>query len=260
MFSAWATATLDGNILTFNVESGEETYSSTLTSTIEGIVKTGAGTIILTASSTGFTSGKPITISGGAIEIQNANALGSVNPETGGKALALRYRIKDNYSRFYLRYVEPHREAIQKGVYFAPPLAEFPEWDTVMGLQFENLMLNHLSEFYERLGLDRARVLSIAPYRRAASVRNGPGVQIDLLVQTPKTYFVVEVKRKRRIGVEIEKEVEEKVSRLRVRKGVSVRTALVYQGELDPQVKEDGYFSALIDAESLLGQLRVPQA
>ena len=79
MFSAWATATLNGNILTFNVESGEETYSSTLTSTIEGIVKTGAGTIILTASSTRFTSGKPITISGGAIEIQNANALGSGN-------------------------------------------------------------------------------------------------------------------------------------------------------------------------------------
>ena len=196
------------------------------------------------------------------VELEKAGFVASdagVNPETGGKALALRYRIKDNYSRFYLRYVEPHREAIQKGVYAAPPLAELPEWDTVMGLQFENLMLNHLSEFYERLGLDRARVLSIAPYRRAASVRNGPGVQIDLLIQTPKTYFVVEVKRKRRIGVEIEKEVEEKVSRLRVRKGVSVRTALVYQGELDPQVKEDGYFSALIDAETLLRHLRVPQ-
>ena len=174
-------------------------------------------------------------------------------PETGAKALALRYRIKDNYSRFYLRYVEPHREAISKGVYAAPSLAELPEWDAIMGLQFESLMLNHLPEFYAQLGLDRARVISIAPYRRAASVRNGPGVQIDLLVQTPKTYFVVEIKRKRRIGVEIEQEVEEKVSRLRVRKGVSVRTALVYQGELDAQVREDGYFSAIIDAGSLLG-------
>ena len=178
-----------------------------------------------------------------------------VNPETGAKALALRYRIKDNYSRFYLRYVEPHREAISKGVYVAPPLSELPEWDAIMGLQFENLMLNHLPEFYERFGLDRARVLSIAPYRRAASVRNGPGVQIDLLIQTPRTYFVVEIKRKRRIGVAIEKEVEDKVSRLRVRKGVSVRTALVYQGELDPQVREDGYFSAIVDAGTLLHQM-----
>ncbi len=121
-----------------------------------------------------------------------------------------------------------------------------------MGFQFESLILNHLPEFYERLGLDRARVISIAPYRRAASVRNGPGVQIDLLIQTPKTFYVVEVKRKRRIGVAVEKEVEEKVSRLHVRRGVSVRTALVYQGQLDPQIREDGYFSALIDAEELL--------
>lgn len=179
---------------------------------------------------------------------------GGTNPETGARALALRYRIRDNYSRFYLRYVEPHREAIMKGVYAAPPLAGLPEWDAIMGLQFESLMLNHLPEFYAKLGLDRARVLSIAPYRRAASVRNGPGVQIDLLIQTPKTYFVVEMKRKRRIGVSIETEVEEKVCRLRVRKGVSVRTALVYQGDLDPQVREDGYFSAIIDVESLLNR------
>ena len=46
MLSAWATATLDGNIFTFNVESGEETYSNALTSSIEGIVK-GPGTICI---------------------------------------------------------------------------------------------------------------------------------------------------------------------------------------------------------------------
>ena len=82
--SAWATATLDPdtNILTFNVESGEETYSSAFTSSIAGIVKTGAGTIILNTASTSFTGGKPITISGGAIEIQNADALGSGNTVT----------------------------------------------------------------------------------------------------------------------------------------------------------------------------------
>ena len=72
----------DTNILTFNVESGTETYSAQLTSSIAGIVKTGGGTVILTGSSTSFTGGKPITVSGGAIEIQNANALGSGNTVT----------------------------------------------------------------------------------------------------------------------------------------------------------------------------------
>lgn len=81
---AWATATLDPdtNILTFNVESGSETYSTAFTSSIAGIVKTGEGTIILNTASTSFTGGKPITISEGAIEIQNANALGSGNTVT----------------------------------------------------------------------------------------------------------------------------------------------------------------------------------
>lgn len=90
--ASFATATLDPdtNILTFNVESGEETYSTALTSSIAGIVKTGEGTIILNAASTSFTGGKPITISGGAIEIRSANALGSDNTVTVGNNASFR--------------------------------------------------------------------------------------------------------------------------------------------------------------------------
>ena len=81
--AAFATATLDPdtNILTFDVESGEETYSTALGSTIAGIVKTGAGKIILTAAATGFT-GKPVAINGGMLEIQHKDALGSGNTVT----------------------------------------------------------------------------------------------------------------------------------------------------------------------------------
>ena len=43
-------------------------------------------------------------------------------------------------------------------------------------------------------------------------------------------------------------------------RGRLLLSSVAVAGGLDPQVKEDGYFSALIDAESLLGQLRVPQA
>lgn len=164
----------------------------------------------------------------------------------------MRYRIKDNYSRFYLRYVEPHLAAIEKGLYKYVPLSELPEWDAIMGLQFENMIVGRVADFFDRLGLDRARIESIAPYHRASSSTNGPGVQIDLLIQTPRTAYVVEVKRRKRIGVEIEDEVEEKVRRLQVRKGVSVRTALVYQGDLDPRVREQGYFSAIVSADELL--------
>ena len=82
--AAFATATLDPdtNILTFNVESGEETYSTALGPTIAGIVKTGAGTIVLDTASTSFTGGKPVTVSGGILKITHKDALGSGNTVT----------------------------------------------------------------------------------------------------------------------------------------------------------------------------------
>ena len=64
--------------------------------------------------------------------------------------------------------------------------------------------------------------------------------------------YVVEIKRKESIGEEVVREVEEKVSKLAVKGRKSIRKALVYDGRLDPQVVEDGYFDAIVAAEDLL--------
>ncbi len=55
------------------------------------------------------------------------------------------------------------------------------------------------------------------------------------------------------ISASVEDEVREKIKRLRVPRGLSVRTALVYAGELAPEVAERGYFDALVPVERLLG-------
>ena len=124
-----------------------------------------------------------------------------------------------------------------------------------MGLQFENLVVNNALELVPLMGIGNTTVDSAAPYRNARKDRQGnpKGCQIDLLVQTPKTAYVVEVKRRQRIGVEIEDEVAERMRRLPLRKGLSKRPVLVYDGELDPAVEADGFFSALISARQLLG-------
>lgn len=44
----------------------------------------------------------------------------------------------------------------------------------------------------------------------------------------------------------------EKVSRLSVKPGVSVRTALVYDGTLSPRLAASGYIDAFVDFGSLL--------
>lgn len=122
-----------------------------------------------------------------------------------------------------------------------------------MGLQFENLVLNHVVELLPFLHLDGVPVLSAAPYR-AKGERKGEGVQIDLLIQTRRAAYVVEVKRRAEIGEEVEEEVARKVRLLSVPRGTSVRTALVYEGRLAPVVKGNAWFDALVPFDNLLGR------
>ncbi len=77
------------------------------------------------------------------------------------------------------------------------------------------------------------------------------GCQIDLLVQTARTVWVVEVKRRARIGEEAVDEVRTKLARIRFKGRKSIRTALVYCGELAPVVRGSGFFDFLVPAEEL---------
>ena len=177
-----------------------------------------------------------------------------INPETGEVSRDRNYRLRDNYSRFYLKCIRPAVRIIDEGSYAFHSLDQFAEWNSIMGLAFENLVVNNYRELLSPLHMDRALVLSAAPFRRAASAKTGcNGVQIDLLVQTKMAVCVVEIKRRREIGREIIAEISEKCDKLPKRSGVSLRTALVYEGELAPSVEADGYIDSVIPARRLLG-------
>lgn len=175
-----------------------------------------------------------------------------INPESGRRSREIRYRLKDNYTRFYLKYVEPHTVEIKDGRYEFVSLENLPEWNSILGLQFENLVINNFRSLLPALHLEGVQVFSAAPFRKAKKNAER-GVQVDLLVQTRKAVVVVEIKRQGEIGEEVEREVAEKVRRLRLPRGMSVRTALVYAGTLSKGVRGSGYFDALIPAEALLG-------
>ena len=64
---------------------------------------------------------------------------------------------------------------------------------------------------------------------------------------------MVEIKRRRTIGREVEDEVAAKIAALRLPHGITVRAALVYDGELSPSVEAGGFFDALVPASKLLG-------
>ena len=174
------------------------------------------------------------------------------NPETGAVIREKRYRLRDNYSRFYLKYIEPNKATIDSGGYVFTGLDQFAGWDAIMGLQFENLVVNNYRDILAPLHLENVIVNSAAPFMQKATKAKGKGLQIDLLVQTNMSICVVEIKRRAHIGREIIDEVKEKCHRLRHQSGVSVRTALVFDGELVRSVEADGFFDAIVPIRSLL--------
>ena len=172
------------------------------------------------------------------------------NPQTGDDLRERRYRLKDNYSRFYLKYIEPMKSVIDVGAYSFVSVDGLVGWDSIVGLQFENLVVNNVTEIMPRLNLGRTLIESAAPYRRSGGGKGG--VQIDLLVQTRHCNYVVEIKRQREIGREVVEEVAEKMRRLPVPRGKSVRPVLVYDGHLAPIVETEGFFDAIVSFRELL--------
>lgn len=176
----------------------------------------------------------------------------NVNPETGRKAREARYRLSDNYTRFYLKYIAPREGEIRSGRFDFGTMSELPGWASEKGVQFENLVVNHVAELIPHLHVPMGMVRSAAPFLLKGRNRTR-GVQIDLLIQTDRTAWIVEVKRRTRIGREIEKELSDKVAAFPKRRGISVRTALVYSGVLDEAVSRSGSFDAIVPFSSILG-------
>ena len=175
-----------------------------------------------------------------------------LNPCTGKRSNVVRYRIADNYTRFYLKCIEPNRVLIGRGTFTFASLAQLPGWETLLGLQFESLVYSNLREIMRRIGLDHALVLSAAPYVQHPTTRQA-GCQIDLLIQTKRTQYVVEIKRRESIGEWVVSEVEEKLAKFKPSRMVTVVPVLVYDGRLSKRVLADGYFGRTISARELLG-------
>ncbi len=174
-----------------------------------------------------------------------------VNPQTGRVERTARYRVKDNYTRFYLHHVAPVAKQIQSGLFAFDSLGELKGWSTIRGLQFENLVIANYRALLPILGIDGASLVSAAPYRRAARTSEA-GVQVDLLLQTQSTAYVVEIKRQAAVREDVVGEIHEKIARMGFRRTTSVRTVLVYDGALAPRIQREHQLDFTIPAERLL--------
>lgn len=90
----------------------------------------------------------------------------------GAKESALsRYRLSDNYLRFYLKYIEKNKNKIANHHFDRMALSALPGHESIMGLQFENLVLNNRAFIWEKLHLSPEMIVADNPYFQKAQVR-----------------------------------------------------------------------------------------
>lgn len=73
------------------------------------------------------------------------------------------YRLRDNYTRFYLKYILPNIDKIKKGNFDKVSISNLPGWHSILALQFENLVINNHKKSLNYWPLKRKIFYCLAP-------------------------------------------------------------------------------------------------
>lgn len=170
------------------------------------------------------------------------------------------FRLSDNYLRFYLRYIAPHSQRILQRAFEQVSMSSFAGWDTLMGFQFENLVLKNRTLIQKLLHIRPEDIVFDNPFFQRKTVRQA-GCQIDYLIQTRfNVLFACEIKFSREpITLSIIEEMKEKLNRLVLPKQCVCHPVLIHVNGVGESVVDSGYFTEIIDlADLLLSSSEVP--
>ena len=168
--------------------------------------------------------------------------------KTGDDAKFSRFRLKDNYLRFYLKYINPNKKKIERD-----GLKTLPQWQSIMGLQFENLVLNNRKQVQKLLGIESSDITNDNPFFQRKTKEN-PGCQIDYMIQsTFGTCYLCEIKfSSRTISTVVIEEMKQKMQAFVVPKYISLQPVLIHVNGVDDEVRDSGFFSSIIDFSEIL--------
>ena len=173
--------------------------------------------------------------------------------KSGKQSKLSRYRLSDNYLRFYLKYIAPNQAKIDRGGFSNLMLPNLLGWEGVMGLQFENLVTHNRKILWKMMGIPPEEIVMDGPFFQTSTARQA-GCQIDYMVQTRyNTLYICEVKfAKKPIGPRVIEEMEEKTKRLKVPRRFSIRPVLIHVNGVEDSVLDQGFFDKVIDFGQLL--------
>lgn len=173
--------------------------------------------------------------------------------KTGKESNLSHIRIIDNYVRFYLKTIFPNVNQILSGNYDSYSIINRENWKSILGLQFENLVINNIQQLYKHLRVNSSDVLRAGPYFQKRNQRQ-EGCQIDLLIQTfHRILYLVEIKfSQNEIGLEVKDEIHKKIERFSLPRGFSIKPVLVHVNGVKGSVLGDRFFSHIIDFSEML--------
>ncbi len=151
------------------------------------------------------------------------------------------YYISDPYLRFYYKGILPQDEAIKLGA------AKLPEnLVSLLGYQFEYVLRENLDLVYKALSINNEDVLMAAPYQNK-------GMQIDLLIETRRYFYIVEMKfHLNPLTSDVVKSMKQKVERFICPPNKSVRTAIINVNGAVEKVKNSDYIDICVNISDYL--------
>ncbi|MBF0361564.1 MAG: ATP-binding protein [Oligoflexia bacterium] len=174
---------------------------------------------------------------------------------SGNESRLSMVRISDNYTRFYLKYIESRKKRLEKKPLKLNDSLDFLNWPTLVGIQIETLILNNISILVDILKIPSSEIVQLGPYFQTGT-KLRPGVQIDCLIQCKRGILhAVEIKSSPKIGSDILTEVKEKNKRLKLPRGFSVRNHLVYLDDLSDSVVEADFFDYHISFSQFISRI-----
>lgn len=173
--------------------------------------------------------------------------------KSGHPSKLSQFRLSDNYLRFYLKFTLPNKDRINRNVFSDQALSLLPGWHSMMGLQFENLVLNNRRAIWKNLGIRSSDIVMDNPYfQRKTASRNR--CQIDYLIQTRfNTLFACEIKFSNSpLQIGLIDEMKSKLACLSLPKHFSCWPVLVHVNGVSDGLAESQYFTECIDFSDFL--------
>lgn len=164
-----------------------------------------------------------------------------------------RYRLSDNYLRFYLKYIDKNKNKIETKHFDNQSLSTLPGFANIMGRQFENMVLNNRDFIWKKLHVHPIDIITDNPYFQRTQLRK-KGCQIDYLIQTKtNVLYACEIKfSKDTIMQEVIEQMQEKIKRFYLPRGFSIMPVLIHVNGVTESVIDAQYFSHIIDFSQLL--------